>query len=509
MRRLQLFLVLALFIAVFAGPATAQITVDIPSQSNEAVGSTITVPVLLVEPLIETDDVDGFELTIEYDPSFLTITDVSVTGTIADSPTESNEDVSTPGVATFQAVYASVLTGSAGSELVNLTVEISDDASGSSALAFTNFNFGEGDPPSMATSGLISTDGLPPNSNLIINEIHADPASGSAGDANNDGTTDSGDDEFVEIVNAGGASIDISGYTLSDNTGVRFTFPAGTSLSPNTAAVVFGGGTPTGIPGLVGTGFRGLNNGGDIVVLSDDQGNIVSAVRYGSGAIEDESAVRNPDIDGAFDAHSEASPSGELFSPGRTLDGGALPVELESFSAVRDGQDAVLQWATASETNNSGFSVQQRRAGAFQEIAFVNGAGTTNQKQQYTHRVRDLDAGTYTFRLEQIDFDGTTTPSSSVEVSIPLAQSFALTAAYPNPFRNTARFALEVQETQDVSVTLYNMLGQRIRSVFDGTVRAGTPQALVIDGNNLSSGVYVYRIKGRTFSTTRQIALVK
>jgi hypothetical protein len=111
--------------------------------------------------------------------------------------------------------------------------------------------------------------------------------------------------------------------------------------------------------------------------------------------------------------------------------------------------------------------------------------------------------------LEQIDFDGTTTPSSSVEVSIPLAQSFALTAAYPNPFRNTARFALEVQETQDVSVTLYNMLGQRIRSVFDGTVRADTPQALVIDGNNLSSGVYVYRIKGRTFSTTRQIALVK
>ena len=148
-----------------------------------------------------------------------------------------------------------------------------------------------------------------------------------------------------------------------------------------------------------------------------------------------------------------------------------LPVELNSLDAARDGQDAVLQWATASETNNSGFSVQQLRDGTFQEIAFVDGAGTTSRTQQYTHRVRDLDAGTHTFRLEQVDFNGMTTLSPSVEVTIPLAQPFALTAASPNPFHNTATLSLEVQETQDVSVTLYNILGQRVRSLFDGTVR--------------------------------------
>jgi len=467
--------------------------------------------VLLSEAVTEDDAVSFFDFTIEFDSSFLSVTDASVDGTIAEGANLFDVDTPSPDIISVAASYAdpSAVSGNPGDVLINLTVEIDAGASGSSALVFTDFVFNEGDPSSIATSGLVSTGALPPNSNLIINEIHADPASGSAGDANNDGNTDSRDDEFVEIINAGGAPIDISGYTLSDNTRARFTFPAGTSLSPSTAAVVFGGGTPTGIPGRVFQDFLGLNNGGDTVTLSDEQGNVVAAVRYGDGAIEDESAVRNPDIDGAFDAHSEASPAGELFSPGRTLDGGVLPVELESFNAVRDGRDAVLRWRTASETNNSGFAVQQLRNGTFQEIAFVDGAGTTSQAQQYTHRVRNLDAGTHTFRLEQIDFDGTTRPSSSVEVSIPLAQSFALTAAYPNPFRNTARFALEVQETQDVSVTLYNMLGQRIRSVFDGTVRAGTPQALVIDGNNLSSGVYVYRIKGRTFSTTRQIALVK
>lgn len=491
------------------GIAAAQITVALPDRTGEAAGSTIAVPVLLQEAIVSEDNADGFELTVEYDPSFLSITGVSVAGTLAEDANQTNEDTSTPGAFSFQAIYSSTITGGPGETLVNLDVEISGSASGSSALTFSNFRFGEGDPSSIATSGLISTGSLPLNSNLVINEIHADPASGEAGDANNDGVTDSGDDEFVEIVNAGASTIDISGYTLSDNTGVRFTFPASTTLSPNTAAVIFGGGTPTGIPGVVFTGFLGLNNGGDIVTLSNEQGSVVTAVRYGSGAIVDESATRNPDIDGAFDAHSEASSAGELFSPGRTITGSELPVELSSFNAVRDGQDAVLQWATASETNNSGFSVQQLRNGTFQEIAFVNGAGTTNQAQQYTHRVRELDAGTYTFRLEQVDFDGTATPSPSVEVSIPLATSFALMAAYPNPFQTTATLSLEVRETQEVSVALYNILGQRVRSLFDGTVRAGTPQSLTIDGSDLPSGVYVYRVQGRTFSATRQVTHVK
>jgi hypothetical protein len=521
MRRLQLFPALLLLIAVLAGPAVAQITVDIPNRLSETPGTSITIPVLLGEAVTESDAVSFFEFTIAYESSFLSVTDASVDGTIAEGANFFNVDTSSPDTISVTASYGdpSALSGNPGNVLVNLTVEISTSASGSTALVFSDFVFNEGDPSSIATSGLISTGALPPNSNLIINEIHADPASNAdcsdlgrpseCGDANNDGVRDSGDDEFVEIINAGTSAIDISGYTLSDNTGVRFTFPASTSLSPNTAAVVFGGGTPNGIPGLVFTDFLGLTNDGDIVTLSDDAGNPVVSLYYGEDAIVDESVTRDPDIEGFFDAHSEASPAGELFSPGRTLDGSELPVELQSFEAVRDGQDAVLQWVTASETNNSGFTVQQLRNDTFREIAFVDGAGTTSQPQQYIHRVRNLDAGTYTFRLAQVDFDGTTTLSPSVEVAIPLAQVFALTAAYPNPFRNTARFALEVQETQDVSVTLYNMLGQRIRSVFDGTVRAGTPQALVINGSDLSSGVYVYRIEGRTFSTTQQIALVK
>src|SRR2546421_12165945 len=76
---------------------------------------------------------------------------------------------------------------------------------------------------------------------LIINEYLADPPDGLAGDANGDGVRDSTQDEFVELVNTGGAPLDISLFTVSDATQTRFTFPSGKVIPPGEAAVEFGG----------------------------------------------------------------------------------------------------------------------------------------------------------------------------------------------------------------------------------------------------------------------------
>ena len=80
---------------------------------------------------------------------------------------------------------------------------------------------------------------------LIINEYMADPPDGPSGDANGDGTRDSSQDEFIEIINAGLLPLDIGGFTISDATSVRFTFPGG-RIPAGDAALVFGGGRPSG-----------------------------------------------------------------------------------------------------------------------------------------------------------------------------------------------------------------------------------------------------------------------
>ena len=93
-----------------------------------------------------------------------------------------------------------------------------------------------------------------------------------------------------------------------------------------------------------------------------------------------------------------------------------LPVALTDFTAQWDGNDILLTWITASETNNAGFELHSQfeaprnsapvlaiqespvpAAAHWQSIAFLPGAGTTNEPQTYTHRIPSAAPGAYFF----------------------------------------------------------------------------------------------------------------
>ncbi len=163
---------------------------------------------------------------------------------------------------------------------------------------------------------------------VVINEFLADPATSLAGDANNDGTRDSSDDEFIEIVNISGAPLDVSGWTIADGAAQRHTFPANTVLADQCGIVIFGGGSPTGAFGgtivqTASSGALGLNNGGDTITLNDGNGDIV-VVGYGGEGGSDESLTLDPDVTGAlpYVQHELANGSGGTsYSPGTRVDG--------------------------------------------------------------------------------------------------------------------------------------------------------------------------------------------
>jgi CSLREA domain-containing protein len=190
-----------------------------------------------------------------------------------------------------------------------------------------------------------------------------------------------------------------------------------------------------------------------------------------------------------------------------------LPVELTSFEATVDGEDVILRWTTASETNNAGFEVQQLEAGSaaktWSTLTFVEGHGTTELPKAYRHRATTLTPGTHTFRLRQVDFDGAFEYSPEVEVVVGLPDQYVVEPAYPNPFNPEATLRFAVQQEQRVEVGLYNLLGQRVRTLFAGTATAGQMQRVTIDGGNLSSGVYLVRVQGERFLETQRVTLVK
>ena len=91
---------------------------------------------------------------------------------------------------------------------------------------------------------------------------------------NGDGTDS--DDEFIEFYNTGSTDFDLSGYTISDETGERHVFDQGTVIPANSFLVVFGGGTPTGFDAGVAytasSSSLSLNNGGDTIYLKNASG---------------------------------------------------------------------------------------------------------------------------------------------------------------------------------------------------------------------------------------------
>ena len=185
---------------------------------------------------------------------------------------------------------------------------------------------------------------------VVVNEIHADPASGSAGDANGDGLRDSSQDEFVEILNAGSSSINISGWRIRDNAvSNRHTFSSGTIVPAGGSIVVFGGGNPQGNFGnsLVQTatsGALGFNNAGDRVTLLDGSGSTVDFYDYvQSEGGDNQSITRSPDGIGTFQKHLTVSAL--RYSPGTTING-------SSFSS---GCEATISNFPHSESFEIGF----------------------------------------------------------------------------------------------------------------------------------------------------------
>ncbi|HKP75091.1 MAG TPA: lamin tail domain-containing protein [Longimicrobiaceae bacterium] len=188
-----------------------------------------------------------------------------------------------------------------GSASTNAKVRITDTASSASDVSNAAFTITGGTP-----------------ANVIINEILAnEPGSNTAG-------------EFVEIVNVGGTSTSIGGWTISDATSVRHTFAAGTSLAPGKAIVVFAGSgsIPAGLTNAVAasTGQLSLANSGDSVVLKDGGGVTKNSFAYTStlAGTDGVSMNRSPEASatGSFVLHTTL---GSLqSSPGTRVNGSAF-----------------------------------------------------------------------------------------------------------------------------------------------------------------------------------------
>ena len=78
-------------------------------------------------------------------------------------------------------------------------------------------------------------------------------------------------------------------------------------------------------------------------------------------------------------------------------------------------------------------------------------------------------------------------------VNIP--EEFALEGAYPNPFRQAATLKMDLPNKANVTVEVYDLLGRKVKTAYNGEMSAGSGRTVRIDGSDLSSGTYFYRAR--------------
>jgi hypothetical protein len=186
-----------------------------------------------------------------------------------------------------------------------------------------------------------------------------------------------------------------------------------------------------------------------------------------------------------------------------------VPVELTSFAALSNGADVELNWTTATETNNQGFEIERKNIeGSFEQVGYVAGFGTTTEPKAYSFVDSKLEDGNYTYRLKQIDFNGTFSYSEEVNVEVEIPLEYSLDQNYPNPFNPSTTIKYSIAEDGIVKIAIYNMLGEEVATLVNTQQKAGRYE-VNFNASGLSSGVYVYRIEAANYTASKKLMLMK
>jgi len=177
----------------------------------------------------------------------------------------------------------------------------------------------------------------------------------------------------------------------------------------------------------------------------------------------------------------------------------SLPVELLSFSAtLQDGQ-VILQWETASETENLGFDVERKQDNEtlWKKLGFVPGKGSTTTLSSYRFTDKSSpNPAAVRYRLKQMDYNGSYEYSPDITVGedkLISAGTFGLLPNFPNPFNPVTTLSYQLTEPNLTTLSIYDLQGRETARLVNEMQDAGMYQ-VSFDGSAFSSGVYICRL---------------
>jgi hypothetical protein len=207
-----------------------------------------------------------------------------------------------------------------------------------------------------------------------------------------------------------------------------------------------------------------------------------------------------------------------------------LPVELSSFTAVKNNSSIELNWQTKTEVNNYGFEIERRTDNSLIStaipgpgssdvkwimIGFVKGNGNSNSPENYSFVDKYPEGGSnFIYRLKQIDNTGSYNYSKEIKIKA-VPAGYNLYQNYPNPFNPSTTIKFNLPQTGEVKIEVFDITGKKLSTIINQSMNAGfhsvifNTEDLSNKGRSFSSGTYIYRLTAPGFSSARKMILLK
>ncbi len=201
-------------------------------------------------------------------------------------------------------------------------------------------------------------------------------------------------------------------------------------------------------------------------------------------------------------------------------EGASLPVQMNSIMAASSQEEGItLIWRTESETDCAGFYIwrSEEEEGQYMKIttALIPGSGNKSDATEYSYSDQNVQGGiVYWYKIEEISTDGNSAfygpVSIAISISVPI--EYGLSQNYPNPFNPETTFRYQLPEMSDVSIEIYSILGQKIKTWQYVSQPAGeyTVNWNGIDdlGKQVSSGIYFLQMKAGSYREMRKMTVM-
>ncbi len=187
-----------------------------------------------------------------------------------------------------------------------------------------------------------------------------------------------------------------------------------------------------------------------------------------------------------------------------------LYVHIVSVTAFRQNKNVVLTWRTATEHKSAYFEIYRSAHSNTTQtyIGSIEASGNSNTPIDYTFTDYSAIGGKYIYHIYEVDISGTRNLVATVEIDFLAPYEYRL-SNYPNPFNPTTSIDFTVPVDEHVMLSVYNILGQKVATLYNGIAHAGEFYSVLFNAEHFSSGVFFCVLESRHSRMVREMLLLK